>query len=154
MVAESNLPALINELREALGDDSRRPRYVRTVYRFGYAFSAAVEVSGAPVGQRQVQARLFTRHREFPLFRGRNIIGRDGDVAVTLDDPTVSRRHAAIIISAAGARLEDLNSKNGTFVEGRRVAAPIDLAACANLMFGTVAVTFRASPGGDSTVSL
>ena len=36
-VAESNLPALVNEVRRALRDDAGRPRFVRTVPRFGYA---------------------------------------------------------------------------------------------------------------------
>jgi DNA-binding winged helix-turn-helix (wHTH) protein len=38
LVSEANLSALIFEIRAALGDDARRPRYVRTVRGFGYAF--------------------------------------------------------------------------------------------------------------------
>src|SRR5262249_60696809 len=38
VVAATNLPALVNEVRQVLGDDARRPRYVRTVQRYGYAF--------------------------------------------------------------------------------------------------------------------
>lgn len=41
-VSEANLASLIKEIRAAIGDDARAPRYVRTVHRFGYAFSGAV----------------------------------------------------------------------------------------------------------------
>ena len=37
-VAEGNLPSLIAEIRQAIGDDARTPRFVRTLPRFGYAF--------------------------------------------------------------------------------------------------------------------
>lgn len=39
-VSEANLASLIKEIRQATGDDARAPRFVRTVHRFGYAFSA------------------------------------------------------------------------------------------------------------------
>lgn len=41
-VSEANLASLIKEIRAAIGDDARTPRFVRTVHRFGYAFSGAV----------------------------------------------------------------------------------------------------------------
>ena len=37
-VVEKNLTNLVSEIREALGDDPTRPRFIRTVHRFGYAF--------------------------------------------------------------------------------------------------------------------
>ncbi len=40
-----------------------------------------------------------------------------------LTDPTVSRFHAEITISPRGARIRDLESRNGTFVDGVRVDA-------------------------------
>src|SRR5262245_57445664 len=53
-VSEANLPNLVVELRAALGDDARHPQMIRTVARFGYAFSADArpdrrrDVVGAP----------------------------------------------------------------------------------------------------------
>jgi DNA-binding winged helix-turn-helix (wHTH) protein len=39
-VSDANLPNLVAELREVLGDDAHQPRIIRTVPRFGYAFRA------------------------------------------------------------------------------------------------------------------
>lgn len=41
-VSEANLASLIKEIRAAIGDDARSPKFVRTAHRFGYAFSGAV----------------------------------------------------------------------------------------------------------------
>ena len=37
-VSDTNLPTLVAEIRDAIGDDARHPQFVRTVHRFGYAF--------------------------------------------------------------------------------------------------------------------
>src|SRR5262245_44006549 len=39
-VVDANLVNLMAEVREALGDHPREPRFIRTVHRFGYAFCA------------------------------------------------------------------------------------------------------------------
>lgn len=41
-VSEANLASLVKEIRAAIGDDARAPRFVRTVHRYGYAFSGTV----------------------------------------------------------------------------------------------------------------
>ena len=41
-VSEANLASLVKEIRAAIGDDARAPRFVRTAHRFGYAFSGPV----------------------------------------------------------------------------------------------------------------
>src|SRR5688500_7278023 len=41
-VVEKNLANLVGEIREAIGDDSSDPRFIRTVPRFGYAFRETV----------------------------------------------------------------------------------------------------------------
>jgi pSer/pThr/pTyr-binding forkhead associated (FHA) protein len=60
--------------------------------------------------------------REFPLPRNPNIvIGRVSDVDVLLLDEKVSRKHAKIFTHGGRILLEDLASRNGTFVNGKRV---------------------------------
>jgi two-component system cell cycle sensor histidine kinase/response regulator CckA len=55
---------------------------------------------------------------------GEVILGRSNDASISVDDDRVSRRHTRIIVIGPDeVRLEDLGSKNGTWVNGKRVAA-------------------------------
>ena len=56
----------------------------------------------------------------FPIEKPRITIGRS-DCDVVLDDTQLSRQHAVIAIDGTSARLEDLGSTNGTFVEENRI---------------------------------
>jgi DNA-binding winged helix-turn-helix (wHTH) protein len=131
VVSESTVNSLLGEVRAALGDDARDPRFIRTVHGFGYSFMAEVvedpaAPSGAPLVAQPAAARLTARllweDRVIPLSPGGNLLGRDEDVTVRIDAPSVSRRHARITVaSGAPATIEDLGSKNGTWLAGRRL---------------------------------
>lgn len=54
-------------------------------------------------------------------------IGRGGECDVLLDEPDASREHAEIVGRAGAAFVEDLASRNGTFVNGERVTSPREL---------------------------
>lgn len=60
---------------------------------------------------------------EVPLAAESLTLGRDLACAIAIggEQPQVSRRHAVITVDASGARISDLGSRNGTFVNGRRV---------------------------------
>jgi FHA domain len=58
---------------------------------------------------------------ELRLSDGENIIRCDPAASVRLDFPSASRRHARIVVSADGAAVEDLGSKNGTLLRKERV---------------------------------
>jgi hypothetical protein len=51
----------------------------------------------------------------------RTLIGRSPDCDIFLDDVTVSRRHAEIVVGETGVQIRDLGSLNGTFVNRRRI---------------------------------
>lgn len=53
-------------------------------------------------------------------------IGREGEIPLTIDR-FISRRHATIDPTASGVILEDLNSTNGTFVNGERLVGKTQL---------------------------
>lgn len=145
-VSEVNLATLIAEIREALGDDARKPRFIRTAHRFGYAFCAPV--SEALAESRTAVATfcwLINDGRRVPLHAGENILGRDEGEGIQLDSPTVSRRHARIFIGDRMATLEDLDSKNGTFLRGERVSAAVPLANGDEIRAGSVVLRFRMS---------
>lgn len=142
-VADSNLASIINELRRALDDDAHAPKYIRTVHGFGYAFCAE-PLAGAPgQGRGTPSAKLVWAEGEVPLFAGRNVIGRDPDTAVRVDDRTISRHHAAIVISGNRATIEDLQSKNGTFVNGAKVAKEHPLADGDLIAVGDTTIVFK-----------
>jgi hypothetical protein len=58
---------------------------------------------------------------ELPVAKSRLVLGRGGDCDVRMTVPSVSSRHAAIHRNATGMTIEDLQSTNGTRVNGRRI---------------------------------
>ena len=81
--------------------------------------------------------------RLYALAEGENVLGRDGDAASWFDSTSVSRRHARIVVTDGKALLEDLASKNGTFLGDVRVSAPVPLEDGAEIRLGSLRVTFR-----------
>jgi general secretion pathway protein A len=84
------------------------------------ADSAAAAAGGDPVG-RIIVATEGRTTQELPLAVGRVIVGRTTDNDLQIDSRFVSRHHCQIITGAEGSVIEDLNSTNGIFVQGKRV---------------------------------
>jgi predicted component of type VI protein secretion system len=82
---------------------------------------------------------------------GELVVGRE-DAAITLDDPEVSRRHAVVRVREAGVEIEDLSSLNGTFVNGRRIAAPTALARGDRIEVGMTSFEIESPAPGAATV--
>jgi DNA-binding winged helix-turn-helix (wHTH) protein len=158
-VEDTNLAGLVAEIRRALGDSPDTPRYIRTMHRFGYWFIGDVEemavappVASAPGGNRApIRYWLIWDMRQIPLFEGDNVIGRAPDAAVWLDAPGVSRQHARIRLEGEQATIEDLGSKNGTYVGGERLTAPIVLTDGDQIRVSSVVMSFRIPPPPAST---
>ena len=62
-----------------------------------------------------------------PLAAGENVIGRATDGLITLPSSKVSRRHARIVVSNGRVVLEDLGSRNGTYLGDRRIDSAVEL---------------------------
>jgi DNA-binding winged helix-turn-helix (wHTH) protein len=150
-VSDANLPNLVGELREALGDDAHEPRIIRTAQRFGYAFRA--ETTGETARPDAPAFRLIWGDREIALRRGENVIGRDDAAALWIDDDLVSRRHARIVVDETGAVLEDLGSKNGTLLRGERIRSPARLVDEDLITIGPASMIFRVLHQTGSTAS-
>jgi DNA-binding winged helix-turn-helix (wHTH) protein len=145
-VSETNLANLVVELRAALGDDAHASRVVRTVPRFGYAFCAEArseEPASAAAHPGASEHRLFFRRREIALLPGENVIGREHAAAVWINEQSVSRRHARVVVGEDGAWLEDLGSKNGTYLRGRAVTRPTRLEDGEEFTVGEVLTPLR-----------
>jgi DNA-binding winged helix-turn-helix (wHTH) protein len=150
-VAEANLPNLIGEIRAAIDDDPRSPRFIRTVSRFGYAFSAEADcpTPGAPEATHEFKLVRDGQHQL--LCEGENLIGRTARIGSWFDSISVSRRHARIIVDGDSASVEDLGSKNGTYVDEVRITVATPLASGSRIRFGSIAVTFRIDVLDDTT---
>jgi DNA-binding winged helix-turn-helix (wHTH) protein len=155
-VSDTNLKMLASNLRSALGDDAHNPTWIRTVYGFGYAFPSADVVDLPTLDDFETGGMVFRLRfgkRTVLLDSGASILGREGDAAVVIDSETVSRHHAVIVVRKDGASIEDLGSKNGTFVGGRRVDTPVELSDGDEIRLGSVRIGFRAVPRAGSTIT-
>lgn len=152
-VSESSLPSLVSEIRGALGDDGKEPRFIRTVHGFGYAFQAQglPATDGAPTPSAVPEGWLTGTTAEIALGAGENILGREGEGVILLKSSTVSRRHVRIVIAAGRATIEDLGSKNGTFVNDRRVEGPTPVVEGDQVRLGSLLFTFRLAQAAGST---
>jgi DNA-binding winged helix-turn-helix (wHTH) protein len=144
-VVETNLASLIAEIRRALDDDAAKPRFVRTIYRFGYRFVGEAEASSTGPISPVSTARhwLIWEAGQAPLADGHNTIGRGPNASVWIDLPGISREHARIVVAGNDARIEDLGSKNGTYVAGEAVTTPRRLVDGDQIRLGPIVVTFR-----------
>jgi DNA-binding winged helix-turn-helix (wHTH) protein len=149
-VTDANLTVLVAELRSALHDRAGAPTFVRTVRGFGYAFCG--QISGpVDVPASSHTCWIVWSGREIALHDGDNIIGRDPGATIRLDRPSVSRHHARIVVSSKGAVVEDLGSKNGTFLRKGRITQMASLADLDELQVGSVQLTVRILSGDVAT---
>ena len=154
-VSDATLTALISDVRDAIGDDARAPRIIRTLHRFGYAFS--IEAVEDPVVERAASEQpplgwLIAESWRVPLHAGEVVFGREGEGVVPVPAASVSRRHAALVLDQGRALLRDLGSKNGTFVDGVRLAAPVTLRDGNRIRLGTFEAIYRAGSGATETI--
>lgn len=151
-VSDSTLTSLLVEVRDVIGDEARSPLYVRTIHGFGYAFcGSAQEVREENSSARNWSCWILRARKRTALEPGETVIGRDPGAGLFIDDPSVSRRHARIVVTPESATLEDLGSKNGTHLGDRRIGAPVPLDDGARIRIGTVSLTFRMFSLPDST---
>jgi len=144
-VTEASLASAASDLRAALNDRRRRPQFIRTVHGFGYAFCGEADEVGSAAAEPAAGSvyRLIWRRREIELSRGENLLGRDRRSVAWFDSPTVSRRHARILVTGEEAVLEDLGSRNGTWIGGKKVTGPVRLSDLDEVKLGSVVMVFR-----------
>jgi DNA-binding winged helix-turn-helix (wHTH) protein len=157
-VSDATLTSLVAELRAAIGDDARSPRFIRTVHGYGYVFFGDVGVErarGRDDGVAFAACRIIVGDREIALAAGEHVLGRSGDATILIDDTGVSRHHARITVGARSATLLDLGSKNGTMLNGAAIEGPVELTDGAVIVLGATALKFKivAAFGSTETVT-
>lgn len=156
-VSDGSLAVLVAEIRRAIGDSGRRSSFVRTVNRFGYAFvgvTADPVSAAAPAGAAGTVCSLTWNGDRTRLKPGENVLGRDAEADVYIDAVGVSRRHAMIVVDEHAVTLCDLSSKNGTFLDGTRVASPVALSGDAEIRLGAISIQFRWSHAAVPTQTI
>lgn len=84
----------------------------------------------------------------------RHSVGRAGTSDLTLDDDSVSKIHASLVVGQDGMlAVADTGSTNGTFVNGQRIAygKAVRLEDCDRVKFGVIEVTFELVPKPGTT---
>ena len=117
-VTNDALDRIVDEVRAATGESPADRRWIRSVGQVGYAFGDSDRAVAIPPSGHWV---LTWATRWFVLSAGENIIGRDPAAAVSVDAEIISRRHARIVVTPEAAVIEDLGSKNGTYLCAMRV---------------------------------
>jgi DNA-binding winged helix-turn-helix (wHTH) protein len=151
-VTDDALRFQVAELRRAFG--AKGDDFIRTLRGEGYRWEEAV----AAAADRPVRIpgdgasptlpprfRLVLDTREIQLLEGENVIGRDPGAALWIDHPSVSRRHARIVVQHGKAMLEDLKSKNGTHVNAKPVSGRVKLTDGDEVRIGPETMVFRAA---------
>ena len=72
----------------------------------------------------------------FPLRPGRNVVGRAAASDIHIDDVTLSREHAALEVTGSAVTVTDLDSRNGTCVDGRQISTRTSVTPDVVLTFG------------------
>ena len=153
-VSESTLAGLVAVVRSALGDKVQEPRFIRTLRGFGYAFCGTVgDEQPPPSAAHESGCGLLWAGREIPLPEGEHLLGRDNGCLVRSRSVRVSRRHAKITVRGMRAVIEDLGSRNGTSVGGRRIEGPVELAGGDTIGVGPEGIVFLGPGAAGSTVA-
>ena len=105
VVGETSLPRLVTELRQALGDDAKRPRFIRTAHGFGYAFCGEAQ-EDAEVQPIQAALRAPGEERPYPGLSAftegdaKRFFGREAEVAALWEK--VGRQKLLAVIGPSG----------------------------------------------------
>lgn len=149
-VGYTSLARVVTEVRKAIGDTARPPSMIRTVSRFGYAFAAPVVRETGPSGD-DGDCVFVTGDREFVLPEGKTLIGRGSECLVRLQSTEVSRTHARVHVEGRTATIEDLGSKNGTWLNGRQPAGSVMLAEGDEVIIGPFRLVYQRRASTAST---
>lgn len=101
------MPAPPAHAKTELNSSSRGPRYDRRDFVSEY--------------------RLQYRGTLFPIRSGEVILGRSSYASIVVNNPLASREHAVVRAAAGRLEVQDLGSKNGTYVNGKRVQGTISV---------------------------
>jgi len=141
--ARRELEAVLAEAAAERGWRLEGPPIVRIGFGDGSPSSVSIEPTVEP-GELTPYATLQeTDGRVIPIGNNRSVVGRTSSADVHLAKDDVSRQHALVWREAGAIWLVDLDSANGTFVNGEPISDVIDLIDGDTLTFGGASFVFR-----------
>jgi len=146
VVSEASLATLAKDVRKALGGGPEEP-FLRTVHRFGYSFDGEVQEVRDGMPAVRLHALVWGT-QEMSLQEGENVLGRERSAAVWVGHFSVSREHARFVVAGEKAEVEDLRSKNGTWLGSSRVEGRLPLADGDEVRVGEVRLIYRGPASG------
>jgi FHA domain len=154
-VTDDVLTRAIFELRRVFGDEVRRPRVIQTIPKRGYRLIAAVvlnvdRTAASPTTEGTI-CTLTWPDGCVTLKDGTYLLGREESLPIRVPVSSVSRRHARLTIAGGAVTVEDLASKNGTFLRDKRLTAPTLLRNGDTLVTGTVRIRVHLSMPSTET---
>lgn len=158
-VTDASLARSIHEIRAAIGENPAGS-VIRTVHGHGYSFVAEASDEGSVAPQsganpvhRPAMAWLLDGARAIPLTEGVHVVGRDPAAAIPVGCHQASWHHARLHVTSAGVTIEDLASKNGTIVSGKRVGSATPLHDADELAVGSTRFTLKIGERPPETVT-
>jgi DNA-binding winged helix-turn-helix (wHTH) protein len=148
-VGYTSLARVVSETRKALGERAGGESLIRTVPRYGYAFAGTAVVEEAAAGTSRFL--LVADDWDLAIPAGELLIGRGPECGLRLPSAGVSRVHASLQVGERGALLRDRDSKNGTWVNGVRIASAVRLEEGDEVVIGSDRFLFRSSATMEST---
>ena len=94
-----------------------------------------------------VRLRYLAHDLEVPP--GEFVIGRSPECQLSLDDPLVSRRHAILVVHPDAVFIEDLGSRNGVLLNGKRIPGPSRVSDGDQITVGSQVMTLIGVPGPE-----
>ena len=141
VVSEAALTKTMAELREALSDAVDASAYIETVPKRGYRFVAPIQETRKSTDPSLSDFCLAYGAKEYPLREGDQIIGRGRDADIAVYSTQASRHHARIRVVGHSVTLEDLGSRNGTFVRDQPVQGVVPLKVGDQIRIGDEVLT-------------
>jgi pSer/pThr/pTyr-binding forkhead associated (FHA) protein len=108
-------------------------------------------VTGDPPAADTIVWRLIWHGQSIDVSAGQSVMGRDRGCAICIDADSVSRHHARLNVMGHQVSIEDLGSKNGTWLAGERIVGITPLADGVSFRLGSETVRLETAPGSGST---
>jgi pSer/pThr/pTyr-binding forkhead associated (FHA) protein len=90
--------------------------------------------------------------RHFPLHEGTFAVGRSGACEICIPVSSISRKHAAVTLREDTVWVEDLDSLNGTYINGTRIAEPTRLTPGEVVSLGELELRLQVAGQGDEPI--